>query len=149
MPVLRVETEINASLERCFDLARDIDLHVRSTSGTKREGGGGVTSGLLALDEEVTWEATHFRVRQRLTSRITAFHRPYAFRDSQVAGTFKRFDHEHRFSERGGVTRMEDIFDYEASLGWLGRTADWLFLKRCMRQFLMRRALVIKHAAEG
>ncbi|HMF74063.1 MAG TPA: SRPBCC family protein [Bryobacteraceae bacterium] len=149
MPVVRVEIDVHAPMDRCFDLARDIDLHMRSTSGTKEKAVAGVTSGLIGLDEEVTWEATHFFIRQRLTSRITAFHQPYAFRDSQVSGVFKRFDHDHRFSVRGGVTRMQDVFDYESPLGWLGKVADWLFLKRYLRQFLFKRALAIKQAAES
>jgi len=62
---------INAPIERCFDLARDIDFHQRSLTDTGERAIGGVTSGLIALGETVTWEATHFGVRQRLTVRIT------------------------------------------------------------------------------
>jgi ligand-binding SRPBCC domain-containing protein len=149
MPIVRVEIEIHAPMDVCFDLARDIDLHTKSTAGTNEKAVAGVTSGRIGMGEEVTWEATHFGIRQRLTSRITVFQRPYAFRDSQVRGVFKRFDHDHRFSERGGVTRMQDVFDYEAPLGWLGKVADALFLKRYLRRFLALRALAIKHAAES
>jgi hypothetical protein len=53
---------------------------------------------LIGLDEELTWEATHFGIRLRLTSRITAYRRPFHFRDSQVRGAFRRFDHD-LFSE--------------------------------------------------
>ena len=49
------------------------------------------------MGEEVTWSAKHFGVRQRLTSRITAFERPRRFRDSLVRGAFARFDHDHIF----------------------------------------------------
>jgi len=80
MPVIDFVTAINAPLEICFDLARDIDLHVESTPGTEERAVDGVTSGFIGLGEEVTWEATHFGIRQRLASRITAFDRPYHFR---------------------------------------------------------------------
>ncbi len=110
----------------------------------------GVTTGLIGLNEEVTWEATHLFVRQKLTSRITAFVRPDHFRDSQVRGAFARFDHDHFFYAAGpGSTRMVDQFDYTSPYGWLGRVADFLFLKWYMRRFLMKRSLFIKQTAEG
>ena len=47
MPVIQIETRIRASLEACFDLARSVDMHVRSTAVTNDVAVGGVTSGLL------------------------------------------------------------------------------------------------------
>jgi len=72
MPKLSILTIIRAPIERCFDLARSIDLHVESMKHTGEKAVAGVTSGLIGLGQEVTWEARHFTVRQRLTSRITA-----------------------------------------------------------------------------
>jgi ligand-binding SRPBCC domain-containing protein len=150
MPVVEVQVVIDAPIEVCFDLARDIDLHIVSTEGTEERAVAGVTSGLIGPGEEVTWEASHFGIRQRLTSRITLFDRPWHFRDSQVAGPFRRFDHDHIFTTGpGGVTTMRDVFDYESPFGWIGRCADVCFLRAYMRRFLERRALVIKAAAEG
>ena len=150
MPLIRIETLIRAPVERCFDLSRDIELHTRSTGRTREVAVAGVTKGLIEMGEEVTWKATHFGVRQRLTSRITAFTRPYHFRDSQVRGAFRRFDHDHYFqSIPGGATWMRDEFDYDSPLGWLGVCADRLFLKAYLRRFLERRNLLIKGVAEG
>jgi hypothetical protein len=47
MPIITLKTEIHAPIERCFDLARSIDLHQLSTAGTRERAVGGVTSGLL------------------------------------------------------------------------------------------------------
>ena len=149
MPVIEVATLINAPLDVCFDLARDIDLHIKSTEGTNEKAVGGVTSGLIGMGEEVTWEATHFGIRQRMTSRITAFDRPHRFRDSQVEGPFRRFDHDHIFTLESGQTRMGDVFDYQSPLGWLGRCADYLFLRAHMAELLEKRARVIKEVAES
>lgn len=148
MPVIELLTSINAPIETCFDLARDIDLHIVSTQGTHEKAVAGVMSGLIGLGEEVTWEATHFGVRQRLTSRITAFDRPHHFRDCQVKGLFRRFDHDHFFTEQPGTTVMRDVFNYESPWGALGRCADRWFLQSYLETFLMKRALVIKAAAE-
>lgn len=70
MPVIEIELRILAPAERVFDLSRSVDLHVRSTAWTHERAVAGVTRGLLSLDDQVTWEAVHFGVRQRLTSRI-------------------------------------------------------------------------------
>jgi ligand-binding SRPBCC domain-containing protein len=104
---------------------------------------------LIGLGEEVTWEATHFGIRQRLTSRITIFDRPVHFRDAQVRGPFRRFDHDHFFAVESGGTMMRDVFDYSAPLGPLGRIADVIFLCSYMTRFLRKRAVAIKLAAEN
>jgi ligand-binding SRPBCC domain-containing protein len=122
---------------------------MRSTEHTREIAIAGVTKGLLELGDEVTWEATHFGVRQRLTARITAFSRPNHFRDSQVRGAFRRFDHDHYFTATcEGATLVRDEFDYDSPLGWLGLVADYLFLKAYMRLFLEKRNRLIKHVAE-
>ena len=72
---------VEAVPERVFDLSRSIDLHVQSTGNTGEKAIAGCTSGLIELGESVTWEATHFGIRQRLTSKITAFERPRFFVD--------------------------------------------------------------------
>jgi len=44
---------------------------------------------------------------------------------------------------------MRDVFDYTSPLGWLGILADHLFLESYMREFLMKRNLLIKEVAEA
>ena len=149
MPVVTVTTKILAPIELCFDLARSIDLHVQSTKQTGERAVGGVTTGLIGLNEEVTWEATHFGVRQRLTSRVTSYDRPRHFRDSMVSGVFTRFDHDHFFTHDDGITTMTDVFDYGAPLGVVGEIANVLFLKNYLRRFLRQRGMVIRAAAES
>jgi ligand-binding SRPBCC domain-containing protein len=149
MPIIKLETEINAPVEIVFDLARSIDLHRDSMSKYKEKAVEGVTSGLINLNETVTWEAVHFSVRQRLTSKITAFDRPRYFRDSMVSGVFKRFDHDHYFEEIGGRTLVRDIFDYDSPLGILGQIADWLLVETHMRTMLEERNELIKRIAES
>jgi ligand-binding SRPBCC domain-containing protein len=141
-------TYIAAPQELCFDLARDVELHIKSTAGTYERAVKGVTTGLIGPGEEVTWQATHFGIRQKLTSRITAFDRPHYFRDSQAAGPFHHFDHDHFFSIESQGVLMRDVFEYQSPFGWLGRLADRIFLISYMTEFLRRRAQVIKETAE-
>src|SRR2546427_12849864 len=104
MARLDLVTRIAAPRERCFDLARSVELHMRSTAATGETAVAGRLGGLLALGEEVTWRARHFGVWQQLTSQITAYERPTHFRDSMVRGAFARLDHDHIFLDdrRGG-----------------------------------------------
>ena len=81
MARIEITTRIAAPRERCFDLARSVDVHLRSAAATAERAVAGRTAGLLELHEETTREATHFGLRMRLTSRITAFHRPFRFRE--------------------------------------------------------------------
>lgn len=149
MPIIRLETFINAPIERCFDLSRSIEAHSHSTTGTEEMAIAGVTSGLMGLNDEVTWRARHLGVRQHLTSRITRFQYPTLFRDSLVRGAFKRIDHDHHFEERDGGTLVVDIFDFNAPLGPLGWMAERLFLINYMRRFLLERNRILKQLAES
>jgi ligand-binding SRPBCC domain-containing protein len=149
MPVIVLRTPVAAPPSGCFDLARDVDLHQRSTAASQERAVAGVTSGRLGLGDEVTWEATHFGVRQRLTSRITEFDPPNRFVDEMVRGAFARFRHEHQFLSVPEGTDMVDIFDYTSPLGPLGRLADRLFLRRYMTTLLRQRNAYLKRAAES
>ena len=148
MPVLEVVTRIQAPIERVFDLSRSIDMHVASTAQTGERAVAGVTSGLIGPGQEVTWRAKHFGIWQHLSSRITEYDRPIHFRDTLVRGAFKRFDHDHHFSEQGEFTVLRDVFDYVSPFGVFGQIADSLFLERYMRRLLLIRNEMIKQVAE-
>lgn len=149
MPTIVLTTEIAAGIETVFDLSRSIDLHIESTAETHERAVAGRTSGLVELGESVTWEATHFFVRQQLTVRIEQFDRPYHFRDSMVSGAFSRFDHDHYFETMRKGTLMTDTFDFTSPLGIIGRVADWLIVTRHMRKLLETRNSLIRTVAES
>ena len=150
MPRIELVTTIHAPLERVFDLARSLDLHADSMAETGERAVAGKTSGLFGPGDEVTWRARHFGVWQHLTSRTTGYDRPRHFRDSMVRGAFRRFDHDHFFEEvDANTTLMRDAFDFDAPLGPLGHLANWLFLTRHMRRFLILRNDTLKAVAES
>ena len=113
MPTIELSTHINAPVGICFDIARDIDVHVASTAHTGERAIAGRTSGLIELGETVTWRAKHFGIWQNLTSKITEMERPAFFTDVLVKGAFKSFTHEHYFTELNGQTVMKDRFTFE------------------------------------
>jgi ligand-binding SRPBCC domain-containing protein len=149
MPLIELETIVRAPVERCFDLARSIDLHMVSAGKTAETAIAGRLSGLIEANETVTWRARHLGLRQELTVRITAFDRPHHFQDVMIKGAFASMRHDHHFKARDGATVMLDRFDYRSPLGPLGALADRLFLEGYMRRFLTDRARIVKETAEG
>lgn len=149
MPILKAETQVDAPIELCFDLARDASLHVASMHHTDERIVEGRTEGLFEQGEEVTFEATHFGVRQRLTSRIEVVDRPYHFRDVMVKGAFKRFAHDHFFEEAGSGTRIRDVLDYEAPFSAFGWISERLILNNHLVDLLQTRLAAIKETAES
>ena len=148
MPKIELTTEINSTIDICFDLSRSIDLHKISTARTNEKAINGKISGLIELNEFVTWQATHFGINQKLTSIITAFDRPNYFKDEQKVGAFKSFCHEHKFEEMGSKTIMTDVFEFQSPYGIFGKIFNSLVLTKYMRNFLIERNNMIKEYAE-
>ena len=142
----RVElvTRIKSPIERCFDLSCDIDVHLGSMEASGERVIGGVTSGLMALGEDVTWRARHFGITWRMTSKITEFDRPRRFIDEMQRGPFASFHHEHRFEQHEGTTTMVDVVHYSLPLGPLGVVADVAIVGRHLRHLLEKRSSYIK-----
>jgi ligand-binding SRPBCC domain-containing protein len=61
---------------------------------------------------------------------ITTYEPPYCFIDEQLKGPFAYWHHQHTFSDYNGGTIMTDTVHYALPLGFLGRIAHWLFVKR-------------------
>ncbi|GEN75354.1 SRPBCC family protein [Chryseobacterium hagamense] len=149
MSVIRLHTRIEADIRKVFDLARDIDLHQKSTFRTGEKAIAGRTSGLIELGETVTWKARHLGVTQTLTTKIVAMQKPYHFTDIMLKGTFRSMKHQHLFRQEGRYTIMKDIFEFESPLGIIGKVFNAIFLKNYMKKFLLERNRLIKSTAEA
>ncbi|QMV40020.1 SRPBCC family protein [Cohnella cholangitidis] len=149
MVTVRTEVIIDAPIEKCFDLARDIEVHTRTVwKHTKERAISGTTTGTINEGETVTFQATHFLIRQKLTSKITKLEKPYYFVDEMVKGAFKKLRHEHHFEELNGKTKMIDILTFTAPFGVVGWIVERVILKRYMRKFLEHRNVQLKRIAE-
>jgi ligand-binding SRPBCC domain-containing protein len=149
MPRIKLLTQINADKELVFNLSRSIDLHKISVAQTNEEAIAGVTSGLIGLNESVTWKGKHFGVTQKLTTKITEYNFPDNFTDEMIKGAFESFKHQHIFTHEENGTLMTDIFDYKSPLMFLGKIADHLFLIKYMKRLLEERNRIIKEFAES
>lgn len=152
MVKLEERTAIRAPIERCFDLARSVEVHLAGNIhwGEAAAATGGVTSGLIGMGQRVTWRARHFGIHQELTSEITAMNRPDYFEDRMILGAFRWMSHEHFFrSLSRDETEMRDVFSFAAPLGILGRLAEVAVLRRYMQALLRERNAVIREIAES
>lgn len=149
MITIKTQIEISAPIDYCFDLARDIDIHTKTVwKHTKEKAIIGVTTGLIEFNQLVTFEATHFLVRQKLTSKIIEYSRPYLFVDEMQEGVFKSLKHIHEFKPNGSKTVMIDTLIFEAPLGILGWAVERMVLRKYMKRFIEHRNHELKKLIE-
>jgi ligand-binding SRPBCC domain-containing protein len=149
---LQEDFVIDAPIHRCFDLARSVEVHLLDNKhlGEPTVAVAGRTSGLVGLDEQVTWRARHLGVRQTLTTRVTRLKPPTYFQDTMLEGAFHSMQHDHHFRAlAGGRTEMTDVLRVAAPLAPLGRIAELLVLRSYMRMLLLDRSNVLKRVAES
>ncbi len=148
MPRIELETRIDAPIQRCFDAARDIDLHVHFASKSRERAVAGRIRGLIGQGEWVSFRAQHFGWPFELTARVTQFEMPFLFVDEQTRGPFARLKHTHQFEPLGAKeTLMRDTIEFTCPLRILGRVAD-PFVERHLRGFLIERAQGLKETLE-
>ena len=148
MPTIILETQISASAETCFDLMRDIRVHTETTLQTDEKAVAGVTDGMISLGQTVTFEGTHFGMRQRLTVEVVEFERPRLFVDEMTEGTFQSFKHIHEFVRVRSGTLIRDTLIWTSPFGILGRIVDKLLIESHLRNLVQTRNLKLKHIAE-
>ena len=85
MPTIVLFTKIKAAKKIVFDLSRSIELHKISTESTNEKAIAGRTTGLIKLNETVTWRAKHLGVYQNFTSKVTGCKEGEFFADKMVA----------------------------------------------------------------
>ena len=149
MTTIYLSTKIKASIQIVFDASRNIDVHQLSTNKSNEIAIAGVTSGLINLNETVTWRGKHFGLYLTHKSRITAMTCYSYFIDEMEEGKFKSFKHQHFFEEINGITTMTDKLQYETPFGVFGKLFDYLFLKKHLTHFLLNRNQVLKEVSEN
>lgn len=149
MTTIIVTTKINAPIETVFDIARNIDIHHLSAVKSNEKAIDGKTSGLIELNETVTWSGRHFGLQLLHKSRITLFTFPSYFVDEMEEGHFKSFKHEHFFQFENDYTVMIDRLDYETPYGIFGFLFDKIILKKYLMNFIKTRNKILKNLAEN
>ncbi len=148
MPLIHLTTFIEAPAQRVFDLSRSIDFHQQSMQHTDEKAVDGITTGLIKLNERVTWQAKHLFKTRQFETMITAMEASHFFEDAMVRGDFESVRHRHHFKQIANGTIMIDLFSFETPYQKLGELVNWLFLTRYMKKLLQRRNQMLQHYAE-
>ncbi|WP_396600520.1 cell division protein [Algibacter sp. R77976] len=148
MPLVKVETHINAGIQTCFDLARNVDFYQNSIKNSREIAIDGKITGLVEANDSITWEAKHLGFVRHITLKVTEFDNPNLFVDEMVHGNFKAYKHEHIFREDNNKTIMIDKFYFESPWGIIGKMIDGLFMKKYMINILKTRNSILKAQAE-
>jgi len=77
--------------------------------------------------------------RGRWLARITEFEVGKYFRDVQVRGPFKLWDHRHSFQASAAGTVIRDTVQYEVGWGKLGDGANAIFVRRALEKMFAHR----------
>lgn len=148
MTKIELTTTIKAPTLQVFDANRNIDLHQLSTSKSHETAVDGTTSGLINLNETVTWRGKHFGIYLTHKSLISEMQIPNYFVDEMVSGKFKSFKHQHLFREENGETIMTDTITYQTPFGIFGELFNQLVLKKYLTEFIVERNEFIKQTLE-
>lgn len=148
MTTIHLITEINAPIETIFNNSRNITVHIETASKTNEKAIAGVTSGLIELNETVTWQGIHFGLKLQHQSKITKMQFPNHFTDEMLKGCFKSFKHEHTFTHKNGITIMEDKLMYATPFGIFGKLFNKIALKKYLTNFLLERNKSLKILSE-
>lgn len=149
MPLILLETFINASPQVVYDLSRSVDLHKASMTHHKEVIIDGIRNGLMQKGDTVTWKAFHLGKKRTLKVKLTEAEPPGFFADEMTEGDFKKMRHEHAFTPVETGTLMTDRFLFESPFGRIGQFANFFFLKNYMTRLLKERNSVIKKIAES
>ena len=79
-------------------------------------------------------------LRRPWRSAIVEYDPPHGFRDVQIVGPYRMWDHRHRFQSEQGGTLMEDVVVYEPPFGPLGAVANAVAIRRALAAIFDYRA---------
>jgi ligand-binding SRPBCC domain-containing protein len=75
---------------------------------------------------------------------------PEYFTDSQLSGPYSRWHHKHIFKPVDGGVEITDVVEYKVPLGFLGKIAEHLFVKRKVESiFAYRESILHKYFKES
>ncbi len=143
MTTIELSTDIEAPVDLCFELSRNIDLEVRAGQEYHLRAVSGVTSGAIGAGQQVGWRTKQFGIAVSHVSEITGFELPRFFQDSMIAGMFRSFQHDHFFEPRGSnATRMRDVLRFSMPFWLLGPLSEKLLRPRLKHLLLLRNKLI-------
>lgn len=152
MPQFTLITKVKAPLERVYDLARCIELHLLTSGEDINECTiSGRSEGLQEEGETLTWKVGHLGNRQTMTTQIAELAKPKLIREVMTKGEFKAFEHLRTFESEEGAkeTVMQDTISYTLGFGILGKLVANLLLTAYIRESVRKHSNTVKEVAES
>ncbi|RBL94233.1 SRPBCC family protein [Chitinophaga flava] len=84
------------------------------------------------------------RIPMEWVTEITHVQQHDYFVDEQRVGPYRLWHHGHHFVEVPGGVQMQDTVHYRLPLGWLGRLAHVLFVRRQLENIFAYRLRVVE-----
>jgi ligand-binding SRPBCC domain-containing protein len=139
---------IHAPVERCFALSCSVAI-VERELGMKPVAGR--TKGLVTAGDTVRWEGWQLGFPAYHVSLIApeTFDPPRFFQDHMIAGRFRSFEHDHRFTQTEDGVLLGDEVRFTMPFGPLGALVGKRVMSRHIRGLMRRRFHLLKRLAEG
>jgi ligand-binding SRPBCC domain-containing protein len=138
-------THVNAPIDRCFLLGTSLKLVSRTLGMHALERD---ETGLVQPNDRLIWHGWKFGFPQMHETLVTAYDRPHYFQDSMGRGRFKRYQHEHTFTEIDGHTLLHDKIRFSLPLGWAGDMVARSVVVPYIAGMLHRHLQLLKRVAE-
>jgi Uncharacterized conserved protein len=149
MFVVSDRIHVNAPIERCFLLSTSLELvrqslkmHLVPQQSTR-------AGGLVEGGDRLMWKGWALGMPQRHVSLISKYERPHFFQDKMERGRFKRFEHDHTFTEIGGRTLLKDKILFSLPFGAMSRPVGRFVLTPYIAKLLRHRLELLKRVAES
>lgn len=145
---LKHSVPVRASLERCFDLTRSIDVHRQTGTLISARVEAGKAEGLSELGDSTTWSARFYGLRFRMTTVVYAMDAPHSFAEYSTDGLFRFFGHRYSFERQGDVTLVTDELAFRSPVYPIGFLVDSALLRPKLEAVQIHRLQMIASLAQ-
>lgn len=149
MSTVHITTLIHGPAERVFKLCRSATLYKMTMQDTDEKIISGRITGLLELNETITWRGKHLRKFRQYTFKVTGLEAPVYYKYEMIKGDLKNMVHEQHFNALDNGTILIDIFRYDPPSGLIGKIYDRMYVKKYLQQLLLKRNKALKLYAES
>lgn len=146
MYCFKASQKLNTSLEQAWDfISAPLNLELISPPSVQMK----VLGNIKAADRIYKGQLIEHRLRHitganiKWVSLISEVKSQEFFVDEQSYGPFKSWCHQHVLKPEADGVVMEDIIHYSIPFGFIGRLANFLFVKRKLEKVFEYRRMVL------
>jgi hypothetical protein len=146
---VKEHVHVRAPIERCFELARSVELAGEMAGVQVTENGIARSHGQVQAGDHMIWKGWSFGLPARHESVVTRVEAPRALEDRMVRGRFRRFEQIQSLSEIDDHTLVTATVRFVIPRGLPGRLLARHLVIPSITRMLQRRMNLLKETAEG